>query len=155
MAQRQLGDSGDTFTVPSRCNNFTNLRNGDRFWWQQELYLGIQPQLKQQDLQPLPAQDIFVNTTGGAIYGYFTFITSSSVDVAVVAVADYAKTFDTDAFNTRSEMVLDKISGAAVDSLITTEGIAVTLVYVDATKGWISNRFMVYNHNGCYQVQFI
>ena len=49
---------------------------------------------------------------------------------------DYANTFDTN--NVTLARNGSNIGGAAIDATLSTEGqSAVTLVYVDATKGWL------------------
>jgi hypothetical protein len=76
--------------------------------------------------------------------GYFVNTTSGEIDVtlpaspsagAVVAIKDYANTWDT------NNCILlrngSNIGGLALDSTISTEGLAITLVFVDATKGWL------------------
>jgi len=74
----------------------------------------------------------FCNTTGGA----FTVTLPLSPSAGdVIGVADYAKTFDTD--NCTLGRNGSSIGGIAADAIVSTEGIAVTLVYVDGTKGWI------------------
>ena len=54
----------------------------------------------------------------------------------IVAVKDYANTFDTN--NLTIGRNSQPISGSAVDAVISTEGQAITLVYGDSTKGWQS-----------------
>jgi hypothetical protein len=53
----------------------------------------------------------------------------------VVAIKDYAETWDT------NNCILlrngSNIGGAALNSTLSTEGLAVTLVYIDATQGWL------------------
>jgi len=74
----------------------------------------------------------FVNTTAGAISVNLPAGTAG----AVVAIKDYANTFDTNAC-TLVQNGSDKIGGSTNNSILSTEGIAVTLVYVDATQGWL------------------
>jgi hypothetical protein len=74
----------------------------------------------------------FVNTTSGAIT--LTLPASPSAG-DIVAVKDYANTFDTN--NVTLARNGSNIGGSAIDGTLSTEGIAVTLVYVDATKGWL------------------
>ena len=54
----------------------------------------------------------------------------------MVAIKDYANTFDTNAV-TVSPNGSDKIGSIASDATLTTEGIAVTFVFVDSTQGWL------------------
>jgi len=74
----------------------------------------------------------FCNTTGGA----FTVTLPSSPSAGnIVAIKDYANTFDTNAITIGRNG--SKIGGESDDATLSTEGIAVTLIYVDATKGWL------------------
>jgi hypothetical protein len=56
---------------------------------------------------------------------------------AIVAVADYARNFNTYTF-TISPNGSEKIGGVAGDALLNVNGQAATLVYVDSTKGWVN-----------------
>jgi len=75
--------------------------------------------------------------------GYFVDTSSGSVTVnlpagtagAIVAVADYANTADTNKI-TISPNGSNKIQGVARDFEITVEGGSVTLVFVDSVQGW-------------------
>jgi hypothetical protein len=74
----------------------------------------------------------FCNTTSSA----FTVTLPSSPSAgAIVAVSDYANTFATN--NLTIARNGSNIGGAAVNSILITNGIAVTFVYVDSTQGWI------------------
>ena len=124
-----LGDSGDTFTIPSGAtiNNqgtATNFGATGSASWVTTVKTG--------------------DFTAVAGEGYFVATTSGEIDVAlpagsagaVVAVADYAKNSAT------NNIVLvqngsDKIAGSTVNARVKQNGLAVTLVYVDSTKGWI------------------
>jgi len=75
----------------------------------------------------------FVNTTGGAIT--VTLPASPSAG-DVVAVSDYAGTANTN--NITLGRNSSNIEGNAADFVINQLGISITLVYVDATKGWIT-----------------
>jgi hypothetical protein len=82
--------------------------------------------------------------TAVASEGYFVNTTSGEIDVtlpagtagAIVAVADYANTADTNNIILKQNGS-DKIEGSTDDFLINQEGASVTLVFVDSTKGWI------------------
>ena len=75
--------------------------------------------------------------------GYFVDTSSNAVTAnlpagsvgAIVAFKDYAQNFDTNAL-TISANGSDKIESQTFDLILNTEGLAVTLVYGDATKGW-------------------
>jgi len=124
-----LGDSGDTFTIPSGAtiNNQGTATNfgatGSASWV---------TTVKTTDFTAVAGEGYFVNTTSGEIDVALPAGTAG----AVIAVKDYAKTFDT------NNCILvpngsDKIGGLASNSTLTTEGTAVTLVFVDSTQGWL------------------
>ena len=77
--------------------------------------------------------------------GYFVDTSSNAVTAnlpagsvgAIVAFKDYAQNFDTNAL-TISANGSDKIEGLTEDLVLNTEGIATTLIFGDATKGWQS-----------------
>jgi len=74
----------------------------------------------------------FVNTTGGAVS--MTLPAAASIG-DLVAIKDYAGTFATN--NLTILRNSHKIQGTANDSKLTTNKASVTLIYVDATKGWL------------------
>ena len=99
---------------------------------------------------PFTASDkvgYFVNTSGGAIT--VTLPASPSAG-DIVAFKDYANTWDTNAVTLNNNG--SKINGVCACSGLNTESQSVTLIYVDATKGWqdiqdstsnvIGNQFM-------------
>ena len=75
--------------------------------------------------------------------GYFVDTSSNAVTAnlpagsvgAIVSFKDYAQNFDTNAL-TIAANGSEKIEGITNDLVLSTEGLAVTLVYGDATKGW-------------------
>ena len=125
----QLGDSGDTITIPAGAS-ITNSGTASGFGATGSASWNTT--VKTTDFTAVAGEGYFVNTTSGEID--VTLPASPSAG-DVVAVKDYANTFDT------NNCILlrngSNIGGLAIDSTITTEGIAVTLVYVDATKGWL------------------
>ena len=56
---------------------------------------------------------------------------------AVVAVKDYAGTWDTNNCIHNFRNGSEKIGGSTNNATLSTEGLAVTLVYVDSTQGWL------------------
>ena len=125
-----LGDSGDTFTIPSGAtitNSGTAVNfgaTGSASWV---------TTVKTSTFTAVAGEGYFVNTTGGAI----TVNLPAGVAGAVVAIKDYANTFDTNAV-TVSPNGSDKIGGINTsDGTLSTEGIAVTFVFVDSTQGWL------------------
>jgi len=124
-----LGDSGDTITIPSGAtiNNQGTAVNfgatGSASWV---------TTVKTSTFTAVAGEGYFVNTTGGAV----TVNLPAGTAGAVVAVKDYAGTFDTNAV-TLVQNGSDKIGGSAVNATLSTEGLAVTLVFIDSTQGWL------------------
>ena len=124
-----LGDSGDTFTIPSGAtiNNQGTATNfgatGSASW---------NTTVKTGDFTAVAGEGYFVNTTSGAVNVTLPAGTAG----AVVAIKDYAGTFDTNKV-TLVQNGSDKIGGSTTNSVLTTEGIAVTLVFIDSTQGWL------------------
>ena len=125
-----LGDSGDTFTIPSGAT-ITNAGTATGFGgtgvvsWETG-------SIKTTGFTAVTGTGYFCNTTGG---GFTVTLPLSPSAGDVVGVADYAQTWDTG--NLTLGRNSSNIAGVASDSVISTEGLAVTLVYVDGTKGWI------------------
>jgi hypothetical protein len=76
--------------------------------------------------------------------GYFADTTSAAFTItlpstptagAVVGIADYANTFATN--NVTVDRNGSNIGGVAANANLSTNGVSVTFVYVDATQGWI------------------
>ena len=124
-----LGDSGDTFTIPSGAtiNNQGTATNfgatGSASWV---------TTVKTSTFTAVAGEGYFVNTTGGTV----TVNLPAGTAGAVVAIKDYANTFDTNVC-TLVQNGSDKIGGSAVNVTLNTEGIAVTLVFIDSTQGWL------------------
>jgi hypothetical protein len=125
----QLGDSGDTFTIPAGAtiNNQGTATNfgatGSASWV---------TTVKTSGFTAVAGEGYFVNTTSGPISVNLPAGTAG----AVVAIKDYAGTFDTNKV-TLVQNGSDKIGGSTTNSVLTTEGIAVTLVFIDSTQGWL------------------
>jgi hypothetical protein len=124
-----LGASGDTITIPSGAtiNNQGSAVNfgptGAVSWNTTKVTTG------------------FTATAG---IGYFCDTTSAAFTVtlpatpaagAVIGITDYANTFATN--NITVGRNGSKIGGIAANATLSTNGIAVTFVYVDSTQGWI------------------
>ena len=127
-----LGDSGDTFTIPSGAT-INNQGTATNF--------GATGSASWTTTVKTNSDSGFTATAGE---GYFLNTTSGTISVnlpagsagAVVAFKDYAGTFDTN----NATLVpngSDKIGGQAANSILSTEGIAVTLVFIDSTQGWL------------------
>ena len=125
-----LGDSGDTFTIPSGAtiNNQGTATNfgatGSASW---------DTTVKTGDFTAVAGIGYFVNSTSGEIDVTLPAGTAG----AVVAVADYANTADTNNIILKQNGS-DKIEGSTDDFVINQEGVSITLVFVDSTKGWIT-----------------
>jgi len=125
-----LGDSGDTFTIPAGVT-ITNSGTAAGFGatgaasWDTTVKTSS-------PFTAVSGVGYFVNTTAGAI----TVNLPAGTAGDVVAIKDYANTFDTYAV-TLVQNGSDKIGGSAVNATLSVEGLAVTLVYVDATQGWL------------------
>ncbi len=125
----QLGDSGDTITIPAGA---TITNNGTAAGFGATGAASWDTTVKTASFTGVAGVGYFVNTTSGAI----TVTLPASPDAgAVIAVKDYANTFDTN--NVTLARNGSNIGGAAFDATLSTEGLAVTLVYVDATQGWL------------------
>jgi len=124
-----LGDSGDTFTIPSGAtiNNQGTATNfgatGSASWV---------TTVKTSGFTAVAGEGYFVDTTSGAI----SINLPAGTAGAVVAIKDYAGTFQTNKV-TLVQNGSDKIGGSTVNGDLETEGIAVTLVFVDSTQGWL------------------
>ena len=125
-----LGDSGDTFTIPSGAtiNNQGTATNfgatGSASW--------VTGSIKTATFTATAGEGYFCNTTAGG----FTVNLPAGSAGAVVAVKDYANTFDS------NNLIIapngsEKIGGIASAATLSAEGIAITLVYLDSTQGWL------------------
>jgi hypothetical protein len=124
-----LGASGDTITIPSGAtiNNQGSAVNfgptGAVSWNTTKVTTGF---------TATAGIGYFADTTSAA----FTItLPSSPAAGAVIGITDYANTFATN--NVTVARNGSNIGGLAVNATLSTNGIAVTFVYVDATQGWI------------------
>ena len=125
----QLGDSGDTITIPAGA---TITNNGTAAGFGATGAASWDTTVKTTGFTAVSGVGYFVDTTSGAISVNLPAGTAGDV----VAIKDYANTFDTNAV-TLVQNGSDKIGGSTVNATLSTEGLAVTLVYVDATQGWL------------------
>ena len=126
-----LGDSGDTFTIPAGAT-ITNAGTANGFGATGAV--NWQTTVKTSGFTAVAGEGYFVDTaTGGAA---ISVNLPAGTAGAVVGFADYAKNFGTDSL-TLVQNGSDKIGGSTVNATLSTNGVAVTLVFVDATKGWI------------------
>jgi len=124
-----LGDSGDTFTIPAGA---TITNNGTAAGFGATGAASWDTTVKTSGFTAVSGVGYFVNTTGGAISVNLPAGTAGDV----VAIKDYANTFDTNAV-TLVQNGSDKIGGSTVNATLDTEGLAVTLVFIDSTQGWL------------------
>ena len=124
-----LGDSGDTFTIPSGAtiNNQGTATNfgatGSASWT---------TTVKTSGFTAVAGEGYFVDTSSGAVSVNLPAGTAG----AVVAFKDYLNSFDTHAL-TLVQNGSDKIGGSTNNAVLSEEGIAVTLVFIDSTRGWL------------------
>jgi hypothetical protein len=124
-----VGASGDTITFPSGT---TVVNNGSQTGFGRTGTVDWDTTAKTASFTAVSGNGYFVNTTSGAI----TVTMPASPNAGdIVSVKDYANTWDTN--NVTLARNGSNIGGVAVDATLSTEGLAVTLVYVDATKGWL------------------
>jgi hypothetical protein len=125
-----LGASGDTIIIPSGAT-ISNQGTAAGFgptgavsWNTTKITADPNPAVS--------GVGYFADTTSAA----FTITLPSSPSAgAVVGIADYANTFATN--NLTVDRNGSNIGGSAINAVLSTNGVSVTLVYVDATQGWI------------------
>ena len=125
----QLGDSGDTITIPAGAS-ITNSGTASGFGATGAV--SWETTVKTSGFTATAGEGYFVNTTSGGI----SVNLPAGAAGAVVGFKDYADTFDTNNL-TIVPNGSDKIGGVAGSSILSTEGIAVTLVFIDSTRGWL------------------
>jgi hypothetical protein len=125
-----LGASGDTIIIPSGAT-ISNQGTAAGFgptgavsWNTTKITANPNP--------AVTGVGYFADTTSAA----FTItLPSSPAAGAVVGIADYANTFATN--NVTVARNGSNIGGSANNAFLSTNGVSVTFVYVDATQGWI------------------
>ena len=118
-----LGGSGDTVTLGSGASQSGFGREGSVDWQTGDI--------KTATFTATSGEGYFANTTSGA---FNLTLPSSPSAGAIVAVSDYAKTFDSN--NLTIDRNGSNIEGAASNLVLSAQGISMTFVYVDGTKGW-------------------
>ena len=125
-----LGDSGDTFTIPSGAT-ITNAGTATGFGRTGTVDWDTTP--KTGTVTAATGKGYFVNTTAGEI----TVNLPAGAAGSIVAVSDYASTANTNNILVEANGA-ELINADAGTYTISTAGLAVTLVYVDGTRGWKS-----------------
>jgi len=124
-----LGDSGDTFTIPAGVS-ITNSGTASGFGATGAVSWNTT--VKTSGFTAVAGEGYFVNTTSGGI----TVNLPAGTPGAVVGFKDYANTFDTNSL-TLDLNGSDKAGGSTDNPSLNVEGIAVTLVFIDSTRGWL------------------
>jgi len=119
-----LGKSGDTVAIASGASTSGMGRTGTVDW---------QTSIKTATFTAASGEGYFCNTSGGA----FTVNLPSSPSVGdIVAIKDYGSSFST--HNLTIGRGGSNMNGSAGDFTSATNNLSLTLVYADATKGWLS-----------------
>ena len=124
-----LGDSGDTFTIPSGAT-ITNSGTASGFGATGAVSWDTSS-IKTAGFTATVGIGYFCNTTSGI----FTVALPAGSAGDVVGIADYAQTFNTNNLTVAPDGS-EKIGGIVGDAVMTVDGVAATLVYVDGTQGW-------------------
>jgi hypothetical protein len=114
-----LGASGDTVSIASGAN----LSGVGTVSWDTTA--------KTAAFTAVSGNGYFINTTSGAIT---VTLPASPSSGDIIAIADYANTWQTNNVTVARNGSL--INGNAFDYIGNTEGISLTFVYVDGTRGW-------------------
>ncbi len=119
-----LGASGDTISLAAGASQTGFGREGSVDW---------QTDIKTATFTAASGEGYFCNTSGGA----FTVNLPSSPSVGdIVAVKDYGSSFATN--NLTIGRNGSNMNGDAADNVRETDNESLTLVYADATKGWLA-----------------
>ena len=129
-----LGRCGGTVALASGASQSGFGRTGTVDW---------QTTPKTATFTAVSGEGYFANTTGSA----FNMNLPAGVAGAIVSVADYAETFDSNNL-TIVPNGTDKIGSLNQNAVLSTEGQSVTLVYVDSTQGWINTMDSTSNVRG-------
>jgi hypothetical protein len=124
----QLGDSGDTITIPAGA---TITNNGTAAGFGSTGEISWDTTKKTSTFTAVSGVGYFCDTSGGAITVNLPAGTAGNS----FAVADYTNTFQTNNL-TISPNGSQKIGGEAQDAILSTEGQSAYFVYVDDTEGW-------------------
>ena len=119
-----LGGSGTAVTLASGATQTGFGRTGTVDW---------QTTPKTTTFTAVSGEGYFANTSGGA----FVMNLPAGSAGAIVSVADYTRTFQTNPL-TITPNGSEKIGGVADTLVANTEGQSLTFIYVDGTEGWIN-----------------
>jgi hypothetical protein len=119
-----IGASGDTVTLAAGASQSGFGRSGSVNWDTTPKTTGF---------TAVNGEGYFANTSGGA----FTMTLPAGSAGAIVSVADYTNSFQTNAL-TITPNGSEKINGGVGPIFLSTEGQSLTLLYVDSIEGWKS-----------------
>ena len=120
-----LGGSGDTVALGSGASQTGFGRTGTVDWDTTIKVTGDSP------ITSVSGKGYFLNTTAGTIT--INLPTSPSAG-DIVSIKDYARTWSSNAVTVgRGGSNMD---GVAVDTTFSTNGLSITMIYMDASKGW-------------------
>ena len=117
-----LGSSGKTVTLATGASQSGFGRTGTVDWC---------TTAKTSPFTAVNGDGFFVNTSGGVVT---VTLPSSPTAGSIIALKDYANTWDTNAVTLCRNG--SKINGVCANGQLDTESQSVTLIYVDGTKGW-------------------
>jgi len=124
-----LGDSGDTFTIPAGASI---VNNGTQTGFGRTGTVDWQSTVKTASFTAVNGEGYFVNTTSSAV----TMTLPAGSAGAIVSIKDYASTFNTNNLIIAANGS-EKIGGSTDNATIVEDGIALTLIYIDSTQGWL------------------
>ena len=119
-----IGGCGKTVALASGASQTGFGRTGTVDWQTGSI--------KTTDFTAVNGQGFFVDTSSGAV----TATLPAGTAGAIVAFSDYTNTFSSANSLVIAPNGSDKIGGTNASASIRTEGIALTLVFVDSTEGW-------------------
>ena len=137
-----VGASGDTITFPTGT---TIVNNGTQTGFGRTGTVDWQTTPKTATFTAVNGEGYFCNTTSGT----FEVDLPAGVAGAIVSIQDYNNTFDSNNL-TVDPNGSEKINGGEAGGFITlsTEGLGITFVYIDATVGWRSIQSNEYSTSG-------
>ena len=128
-----LGDSGDTFTIPSGAT-ITNAGTASGFGATGAISWNT-TKITADPGNAVSGTGYFCDTSGGA----FTVTLPTSPSAGdIVAVSDYTRTFGTNALGIGRNS--KPMGGVASDAELNVNGQSATFVFVDDTEGWINTQ---------------
>ena len=125
----QLGDSGDTITIPSGA---TITNNGTQTGFGRSGSVDWQTSIKTSGFTAVNGEGYFCDTSSGA---FSVTLPASPSSGNIVAIKDYKFTADTN--NITISRNGSNIQGTASNYIISGEGDSIVLVYADSTQGWL------------------